>query len=75
MLFCYHFIPDSPRRRKARSKNIMKNNKQYSSKLKKVKKHITLIIWPYESITFENLDEMFSFPKPRKSGSKMNKPQ
>lgn len=28
-----------------------------------------------KSITFENLDEMFSFPKPRKSGSKMNKPQ
>lgn len=28
MLFCYHFIHDSPRRRKARSKNIMKNNKE-----------------------------------------------
>lgn len=64
MLPCYHFIPDSPRRRKARSKNIMKNNKEtIFIKIEGVKEAYNINLFgPMKSITFENLDEMFSFP-------------
>lgn len=69
---CYHFIPDSPRKRKTRSKNIMKNNKEtIFIKIEEGQDTYNINSFgPMKSITFENLDEMFSFPKPRKNGSK-----
>lgn len=55
----------------------MKNNKEtIFIKIEEVKEAYNINSFgPKKPITFEILDEMFSFPKPRKSGSKMNKPQ